>query len=566
VSSSGWEAGRLSWESRASALEKLGSETMDLLVVGGGIVGAGIAALAAARGLKVGLVERNDLASGTSSRSSKLVHGGLRYLRMADFGLVREALLERSANLALAPHLVRPQPFLYPLRHRFWERAWVGAGVGLYDLLALGSVGRGLPRHRHLGRRRALEAAPALRVDQVVGAVEYWDAQTDDARLVIALARTAAGLGAEVATGTSFVGVLSSGDRIEGAILSTEEGASLEARARVVVLAAGPWTAEALAAAKAEGALSVVPSKGVHVVVPRDKINSSHALIFDTGRSVFLVLPWGRHWILGTTDTAWPYRPDELVATRADLEYLLGQANQFLSSPLSDADVESFYVGLRPLVAWRSADTAKVSREHATGRPRPGLVVISGGKLTTWRKMAEDVLRTAEVDLGGLPPPRPLRIVGGEGFEEARKDLARQARDAGCSEAEAKRLLGRYGSEWRKIASLCQARPELARPVVPGLELTGAEASFAFSHEGARHLDDALDRRLGLGLERQHVRLAAARAVVELVAPELGWDSARQASELQRYRQLAEDAERFVACPDDASARSLREARASGRS
>jgi glycerol-3-phosphate dehydrogenase len=347
-------AARLCPDERTAALAALAGAEHQLLVVGGGVVGTGVALDAATRGLSVGLLEERDFASGTSSRSSKLIHGGLRYLEQLNFGLVREALTERALLLQrIAPHLVRPVPFLFPLSHHVWERAYVGAGVSLYDTLGL-SLGltRGLPGHRQLTRRGALRLAPALKRSAITGAVAYWDAQVDDARYVLTLARTAAGYGARLATRTRVIGFLREGERVTGVrAVDLETGAELELRAQQVVNATGVWTDDIQALVGGRGIINVRASKGVHLMVPRDRIHASTGIITRTPQSVLLIIPWGRHWIVGTTDTgftgdrAWP------AATADDVDYLLGQANQVLSVPLTYEDVTGVYAGLRPLLA-----------------------------------------------------------------------------------------------------------------------------------------------------------------------------------------------------------------------
>src|SRR5690606_32654722 len=339
--STGEASARLSPQTRAAALEAMASTDLhgaelDVLVVGGGVVGVGTALDAVTRGLSVGLIEQRDLASGTSSRSSKLVHGGLRYLEMLDFGLVREALEERGLLLTrLAPHLVRPVPFLYPL-HRAWQRPYVGAGLALYDAMAAaGAHPRGLPTHRHLGRRQVARIAPDLRTEELSGAIRYHDAQVDDGRLVLTIARTAAHHGAHVATRTRVVGFLREGERGVGArARDLEPGRELGARARGVVNAPRGWTDEIQELVGGRGALHVQASKGIHLVVPRDRIRSEVGFITKTAVSVLFVIPWGRHWIIGTTDTPWEFDLAHPAASRADIDYVLDHVNAILREPL----------------------------------------------------------------------------------------------------------------------------------------------------------------------------------------------------------------------------------------
>ena len=350
----------LSPPGRADAIRELSragdDATLDVLVVGGGVVGTGAALDAVSRGLSVGLLEQRDLASGTSSRSSKLVHGGLRYLEMFDFGLVREALEERGLLLTrLAPHLVRPVAFLYPLHHTY-ERPYVGAGLALYDGLAMaGKYDMGVPKHKHLFRKQVARIAPDLRTDNLTGAVRYYDCQVDDARLVVTLARTAAHHGALVATRTRVTGFVREGPRVVGVrATDLESGSELEVRARVVVNAAGVWTDDVERLLGGSPSLDVEASKGIHLVVPRDRIRSECGFITKTEKSVLFVIPWGRHWIIGTTDTAWDLDLAHPAASRTDIDYLLGHVNTMLKVPLDHSDVEGVYAGLRPLLAGKA--------------------------------------------------------------------------------------------------------------------------------------------------------------------------------------------------------------------
>ncbi|MEV5924410.1 glycerol-3-phosphate dehydrogenase/oxidase [Micrococcus luteus] len=313
---------------------------LDVLVVGAGVVGAGTALDAVTRGLSTGLVEARDWASGTSSRSSKLIHGGLRYLEMLDFALVREALKERGLLLErLAPHLVKPVPFLYPLQHKGWERLYAGSGVALYDAMSISSGhGRGLPVHRHLSRRHALRVAPALKRDALVGALQYYDAQMDDARYVAALVRTAAGYGAHVANRARVIGFLREGERVVGArVQDVEGGGEYEVRAKQVVNATGVWTDDTQALIGERGQFHVRASKGIHLVVPKDRIHSSTGLILRTEKSVLFVIPWGRHWIIGTTDTDWDLDKAHPASANRIRAYVTETAAPFTIPPHSSS-------------------------------------------------------------------------------------------------------------------------------------------------------------------------------------------------------------------------------------
>ncbi|MFL6108443.1 MAG: glycerol-3-phosphate dehydrogenase/oxidase, partial [Marmoricola sp.] len=443
--------------SRAAALSAMSTHEVDVLVVGSGVVGAGVALDAVSRGLSTALVEQRDFASGTSSRSSKLVHGGLRYLEMFDFGLVREALEERGLLLTrLAPHLVRPVPFLYPL-HRTRERPYVGAGLVLYDAMAMaGKYEMGVPKHRHLFRRQVARMAPDLRTDELTGAIRYYDCQVDDARLVMNIARTAAAYGAHVASRTKVTGFLRDGPstgsgqaKVCGArIRDLENDIDLEVRAKVVINAAGVWTDEIQELVGGRGALHVQASKGVHIVVPRDRIRSETGFITKTEKSVLFVIPWGRHWIIGTTDTAWNLDLAHPAASRADIDYILGHVNTLLKDPLDREDVEGVYAGLRPLLVGESEATSKISREHTVVAPVPGLVLIAGGKLTTYRVMARDAVDVAARSLeDGVRSSITERVplLGAHGFETRTNQRAAIARASGLDLARIDHLLGRFG-------------------------------------------------------------------------------------------------------------------------
>ena len=522
------------------------TEELDVLVVGGGVVGAGTALDAVTRGLSVGLLEQRDYASGTSSRSSKLVHGGLRYLEMLDFGLVREALQERGLLLTrLAPHLVRPVPFLYPLTHRGWERPYVGAGLALYDAMAVaGRYDRGLPRHKHLFRRQVSRIAPDLRTDAITGALQYWDAQVDDARLVTTVVRTAASHGAQCASRVKVTGFLREGERVTGVrARDLETGRDLVVRARVVVNAAGVWTDEIQDLVGGRGALNVQASKGIHLVVPRDRIRSESGIIMRTATSVLFVIPWGRHWIIGTTDTPWDLDKAHPAASRTDIDYLLAEANRLLKEPLRHEDVEGVYAGLRPLLTGESEPTSRISREHTVVTPVPGLVIIAGGKLTTYRVMGRDAVDAAAHSLGGTVPPSitdRVPLAGAAGYETRANQRARLARESGLHRARIDHLLGRYGGLIDELLALVAERPELAAPLDGADDYLCAEVVYAVTHEGARHLDDFLTRRTRISIETFDRGVQAARRVAELMAGALGWDDARLEDEVDHYLRRVE--------------------------
>ncbi|MGV9740323.1 glycerol-3-phosphate dehydrogenase/oxidase [Nocardia farcinica] len=547
-------------EQRRTAWERLGKEHFDVVVVGGGVVGAGIALDAATRGLDVALVEARDLASGTSSRSSKMFHGGLRYLEQLEFGLVREALRERELALStLSPHLVKPLRFLYPLTHRGWERPYVASGLVLYDTMG---GAKSVPGQRHLTRHGALRLAPGLRRDALIGGVSYYDTVVDDARHTMTVARTAAHYGAVIRTSTQVVGFLREADRVVGVkIRDTEDGRTGEVRAHVVINATGVWTDEVQALSQTRGRFHVRASKGVHVVVPRDRIVSDTALILRTATSVLFVIPWGAHWIIGTTDTDWNLDLAHPAATKADIDYLLDRVNQVLVSPLTHDDITGVYAGLRPLLAGESDSTSKLSREHAVARIAPGLVAIAGGKYTTYRVMAYDAVDEAAQDIPARVSPsitEKVPLLGADGYFALVNQTVQLAEMYGVHPYRIKHLLDRYGSLIDEVMVLAQDRPELLQPITAAPSYLRVEAVYAAAAEGALHLDDILARRTRISIEYAHRGADCAEEVARLVAPVLGWDEAEIEREIDTYRSRVEAEVRSQTQPDDASADALR--------
>jgi glycerol-3-phosphate dehydrogenase len=509
-------SGALNPAGRSHALEALTSGDLDLLVIGGGITGAGAALDAATRGLRVGLVEARDLAAGTSSASSKLIHGGLRYLEMGDIGLVREALRERELLLArTAPHLVEPVPFLWPLRGRGWERAYLGAGLLLYDTIG---GARSVPRHRHLSRRRALAEAPALRPDALVGAVQFHDALEDDAHMVAVVARTAAAHGAHVATRVRVAGFGGPGE-VEA--IDEESGEPLLLRARHVAGAAGAWTDELRALAGGRSAWRNVHSKGIHVFVARDRIPMETGVLARTEKSVLFVIPWQGGWLIGDTDTPWAHGPGRPVATGADVDYLLAKTNALLAEPLTRADVHGVTAGLRPLVAEAArSDTTRISRKHVVESPAPGLTTIAGGKYTTYRVMAADLIDAVAGELGEAAPSvtRDVPLLGGRDEE---------------------------------LAALVAERPELGEPLEGGGGRLRADVVHACAYEGALHLEDVLERRTRLALTAPDRALEAAAPAAALMAGALDWDAERTRREVDAWHARVEAARAAEAERDD---------------
>ena len=562
----------LTAQARAAALETLEVSTtsgqeLDVLVIGGGVTGAGIALDGVTRGLKVGIIEAQDWASGTSSRSSKLVHGGLRYLQMLDFHLVREALTERDLLITrIAPHLVRPVSFLYPLEHRVWERAYVGAGVALYDTLAsVNGRRRALPIHRHVTRRGLEKLFPDLRHDAAIGAVRYWDANVDDARLVSTLIRTAVSYGAHAASRTQVVGMTTTeGGTVTGATVEDlETGRRFDVRARHVVNATGVWTEETESLAGTDGGLRVLASKGIHIVVPRDRIAGDVGLILQTEKSVLFIIPWSRYWVIGTTDTAWHQDLVHPVANAADIEYVIDHANAVLSRPISREDVIGTWAGLRPLLqpgTKEGTSSAKVSREHTVASPTPGLTVIAGGKLTTYRVMAKDAIDFA---IGGRAHTLPsitdtIPLAGAEGLQVLQRQAPRIARRYGWSRAMLDHLLHRYGSMLPELLEMVDADPSLGQRVTGAPAYLRVEVAYAVTHEGALHLDDIYMHRTRLNYEQADRGVGAIEEIADIVAPLLGWDAATRGEEVAAYTARAEAEAAAEREPDDESAQRAR--------
>src|SRR5215207_9459044 len=482
---------------------RVADEVVDVLVIGGGVTGAGAALDAASRGLSVGLLEARDWAAGTSSRSSKLIHGGLRYLEQFAFPLVHEALSERSRLVqTIAPHLVTPLPFLLPLTAPVWQRAYFGAGVALYDALGAAlTSGRAIPAHRHLSRKATLAAFPGLRGDVVRGAIRYWDAQVDDARHTLAVVRTAAGYGARALSSARVTGLLREGEGPDAPVVGVRaadltDGSSFTVRARSVIAATGVWSddvGEMLG--EAAPSLRVRASKGVHLVVPRDAIDGGEfaagasggvatgggpdgqrpGLILRTPTSVLFVIPWGEQWIVGTTDTPWKLDRDHPAACSSDIDYILDQVNRVLVRPVTPDQILGVYAGLRPLLAGESDETSRLSREHAVVTPVPGLVLVAGGKYTTYRVMAEDAVDAAVAGLPGVPASRTahLPLVGARQWDVVRDSAPQLAAGWNLPEETIERLLRRHGDRIGDVLELGRKHPALARP------LTGAPGYLA---------------------------------------------------------------------------------------
>ena len=531
---------------RVEALRRLADEQFDVLVIGAGVVGAGAALDAASRGLSVALVEARDFASGTSSRSSKLVHGGLRYLKQLNFHLVFEALRERKLILErLCPHLARPVEFIYPLEKPVWDRAYVGAGVGVYDVLG---AGRGVPHHlRHLSKQATLRSFRSGKPGAIKGGIAFYEGQLDDARHTMMIARTAADYGVAVASSVRVTAFVREGATVTGAVATDlEAGTEFTIRAAVTINAAGVWTDEIQAMIGGKGQFRVQASKGVHVLVPRDRIDSDTGLITETEKSLLFIIPcpWSdEFWIIGTTDTPWNLHLAHPAASRTDIDYILEHANALLARPLTRDDVVGVYAGLRPLLAGESDSTSKLSREHACVQPVPGLVVVAGGKYTTYRVMAKDAVDLAVSGLGRDVPgcvTDKVPLVGAVGYEALVDTKASLAARSGLGVEWIEHLLGRYGSAIREVLDLVAEHPELGRPLEHAPRYLAVEAHYGASHEGALHLDDLLARRLRVSIDTWDRGIDVAGEVAGIVAPVLGWDAATIENEIEHYAKRVE--------------------------
>ena len=541
-------------EARAEHWNALGRGTWDLLVIGGGITGAGVARDAAGRGLRVALVDAGDIAHGTSSRSSRLIHGGLRYLETFDFRLVFEASAERRRLLALASHLVHPLPFLFPVfRKGPVGRRKLQAGMWLYDGL---SLFRNIARHRMLSRKAVAEAEPALRTDDVVGAALYYDASVDDARLALANARGAHEAGAAIVPHAEVVGFLRAGARVTGARVRDGIGGGVATvRARVVLNATGPWSDEVRRMADPRAKPRLRTTKGVHIMVPRERLANRNAITFRSpidGRVMF-VLPWGDFSYVGTTDTDFRGSPSDVRADAEDVRYLLESANSiFPAAKLTDADVVSTWAGLRPLLAPLETDGGRsesaTSREHEIWQDRGGLLNIAGGKLTTYRVMASEaadeaarILRERDgVESGkSRTEDLPLPAAPRQPWDDFAASIRAAAALVGLDEAAAIHLARFYGEEAASVIAEIRRDPALGTRLVPTLPYLRAEIARAVRCEMTLTLEDLLVRRLHLFYEARDGGLGVAREVAERMAaePGIGWDAAEVERQVERYRQ-----------------------------
>lgn len=533
---------------RARQIERLGGEDFDVLVIGGGVSGVAVARDAARRGFNTGLIEARDFSEGTSSRSSRLIHGGLRYLEHFEFDLVFEASQERRTLLDIAPHLVRPLEFLFPI----FETGRVGklkldAGLWLYDAL---SLFRNIHRHQMLDRNDLLELEPGLRDEGLLGGARYYDAQVDDSRLVLTTAVAADEAGAAIASRVEAVEIDTAnwpGHRVRAR--DSDGGVDIQIDTMTIINATGPWVDQTLRRAGVTRGARLAPSRGTHIHVPRDRLGHDHAFIFEApsdGRVMF-VLPWREDLtLIGTTDDLHEGPPEDVAATAADVSYLLEATNHlFPRANLNRTDVLSAWAGLRPLVAPDTeggSQVGAISREFEVHEDPPGVFTLMGGKLTSHRAMAEETVdRVAEFLAAFRPDPanacdtHRVPLPGGsfDDLSELYEHVVDRGARVGVAAEGAKRLARAYGTRAGAVLELVRDRPQLAAPMLEGRPHILAEAVHAVRQEYALSVADILYRRTRIGLETRDGVAEAARRVATTIALEMGWDDVRVAREIE---------------------------------
>jgi glycerol-3-phosphate dehydrogenase len=554
---------------RQGALRRLAGEEFDVLVVGGGITGAGVALDAASRGLRTALVERFDFAAGTSSKSSKLVHGGIRYLQQREFVLVHESLTERHRLLRNAPHLVSPLPFLVPL---FGKGGVVDKGLVrgyamalyMYDIAGGWKIGK---MHKRVDAAEVSARLPTLRTDRLVSGFLYYDARTDDARLTLAVLRTAVlDHGAVAANYARVAGFeRDSAGRISSALVDVTEPRSpagdmpetVRVAARCVVNATGVWGDEVSLLSDDHHTPQLRPAKGIHITVPQAKLPCDIAAVIPVrgdSRSIFVV-PWGDHVYLGTTDTDYSGPLDDPRLEEADVSYILDAINAAVTTQIDASDITGTWAGLRPLATGAShkrppsARTADLSRRHAVSVATSGLVTITGGKLTTYRRMAEDTVDVVVRELGSRGhrcATAKMALRGSHDLARARADLAARGGRVGLDADVLEQLARRYGAEAGGVVALCDDRPDLAQRLAGGLPLIAAEVVYAARYEMAVCVDDFLDRRTRALLHDARAALEAAEQVAAILSGELAWPTGRAEAEVAHFADLVE---RDIAAP-----------------
>ncbi|GCE09994.1 glycerol-3-phosphate dehydrogenase/oxidase [Dictyobacter aurantiacus] len=548
----------LSSTTRSRNLSHLASEHFDVLVIGGGVTGAGVALDAAARGYSVALVEKNDFASGTSSKSTKLVHGGIRYLPNFDFALVHEALVERGLLLQNAPYLVTPVEFVLPIykgdRHPVGMPFTTPGGVGLSLLLDIGlwmydlmSGGRGVKFHRHLSREKVLNLAPALVQTNLKEGFTYYDAQTNDARLTMALIRTASRYGATITNYSEVTSFVKENGKVTGAIVrdrfSEEE---YTVRARHIVNAAGVFSGLVEDLTGMDSQVSIEPSKGVHLVLRREDLQLGETAIVlpeTEDKRILFVVPWGSRAVFGTTDTG-RGDLDHPTVTQDDISYLLKYLNMYMNVNLSEQDIISTYAGYRPLVKPRNknASTAKLSRSHVVLESTSGLVTITGGKLTTYRRMAQDTVDVLSRRDGMKPlhPTEALPLQGSAGWSSVRHSIEKRGQALGLSKHIIDHLGASYGTVAQEVLEIIEQDATLAAPLIDDLPYIKAEVVYACRYEMAMTPGDVLAHRTSIELEDKQRGLGVINEVAALMSKELGWSENQQEPLSAAYRDAIE--------------------------
>ena len=515
------------------------AEALDLLVVGGGITGAGIALDASARGLRVGLVEKSDFASGTSSKSSKLVHGGLRYLEQREFGLMREAALERDLLRTLAPQLVEPIPFVLPVSDR-WARAKFALGLWAYDALA---SFKNLSVHRYLEVEETEASVPPLPKGKIKGGYLFYDCRNDDVRLVMEVLLQAVRHGATVANYTEVVDLAGSADMCSALVKDCISGSDFEVRARRVVVAAGVWTDRVEALASPDATARLRPSKGVHLSFRRDRVPMGEAAAFipDVDRKRFLfVIPWLDAVIVGTTDTPFDGDLDSPSVELHDRTYILDSLNSVFDLDLTEEDVAGAWAGLRPLIAGEGGSTADLSRKHAIYDIAEGISGITGGKMTTYRRMAKDVVDRVAEELGSSRRSRTHRILlGVRDLNALLLAVDRRAGSLGIPEDAARNLIRCYGDRALAVLDIAH-RQDLTEALTPGTQPLMAEAAYCARAEMVVHLEDLLARRTRLSLIDRDAGIGPDSQAVAVLSATLGWDQARTNEEIARHVRAVE--------------------------
>jgi glycerol-3-phosphate dehydrogenase len=539
---------------RAAYLQRLAQEQFDVLVIGGGITGAGVALDAAARGYRVALVEKADFASGTSSKSTKLAHGGIRYLPQFDFAMIHEGVVERGLMVRHAPFLVRPQPFVIPVyedmhwpsslpirpRTAFGLDLVLDIGLWMYDLMA-GRLNIG--RHKRISAQETLRRAPKLRREGLKKALLYYDAQTNDAQLTLTVLRTAAQLGAVVTNYTQVSGFTRTNGTLNGAVvcdvLTNQE---LTVSARHIINATGVFAEQVVALSGDESKVTIAPSKGIHLVVARERLSISETAVVlpetEDGRILY-VIPWQSRAVIGTTDTG-SGNLDDPQASPGDIAYLMKHVNQYLQVNLTEDDILSVYAGYRPLVKSRGTRAAELSRTHVVLQEVNGMVTIVGGKLTTYRRMAQDTVDVlAKRD--GMPishPTKNLLLTGTIGWRDAKREIEARGRQLDLDPQIVEHLEFNFGSHARSVLDLMEKEESLRQRLVPELPYVRAEVVYACRAEMAMTLEDMLARRTRIILEDGARGAVVALEVATLMARELGWSSDQRHSQVEQYRAL----------------------------